>query len=102
MTPEGSALSEIKQYLAARGIFFFRCNTGRRGGVSFGIKGAPDIVGILPGGRFLAIEVKGPGGKASAEQVAFLAEITERGGLAFVAFSIDDVVRHLEPININT
>ena len=96
MTPEGNVLSEIKGYLAARGIFFFRCNTGRRGGVSFGIKGAPDIVGLLPNGRFLAIEVKGPGGKPSEAQMSFLGEILKNGGLAFVAYSIDDVVRCLE------
>jgi hypothetical protein len=96
MTPEGNVLSDIKQYLSARGIFFFRCNTGRRGGVSFGIKGAPDIVGILPGGRFLAIEVKGPGGKASIDQLQFLGDIAKNGGVAFVAFSVDDVARHLE------
>jgi hypothetical protein len=96
MTPEGNVLADIKQYLAARGIFFFRFNTGRRGGVSFGIKGAPDIVGILPGGRFLAIEVKGPGGKASIDQLQVLGDIAKNGGVAFVAFSIDDVARHLE------
>jgi hypothetical protein len=93
---EKDILAEIKAYLSARGIFFFRCNTGRRGGVSFGVKGAPDIIGILPDGRFLAIEVKGPGGKASIEQLQFLGEIAKNGGMAFVAFSIDDVARHLE------
>lgn len=96
MITEKDILAEIKTYLSARGIFFFRCNTGRRGGVSFGIKGAPDIIGILPDGRFLAIEVKGPGGKASIEQLQFLGEIAKNGGMAFVAFSIDDVARHLE------
>ena len=96
MTPEGDVLKQIKDYLARRGIFFFRCNTGRRGGVSFGIKGAPDIVGILPNGRFLAIEVKSPAGKASEAQMSFLSEILQNGGLAFVARSVDDVVRCLE------
>lgn len=98
MTPEGAVLAEIKAYLAARGVFYFRCNTGRRGGVSFGIKGAPDIVGILPGGRFLAVEVKSATGKPSPDQVAFIARVNATGGLAFIARSIDDVARHLESV----
>ncbi|GHT89395.1 hypothetical protein FACS1894137_18550 [Spirochaetia bacterium] len=48
----------------------------------FGLKGSSDILGILPGGRFLAIEVKAPGGRLSPEQKQFLAEIRELGGLA--------------------
>jgi hypothetical protein len=96
MTPEGNVLAQIKEYLSARGIFYFRCNTGRRGGVSFGIKGAPDIIGCLPSGRFLAIEVKGPDGKASDAQLAFIGDVLKNGGLAFVARSVDDVARCLE------
>lgn len=91
MTPEGEVLAQVKKYLSASGIFFFRCNTGRRGGVSFGIKGAPDIVGVLPGGRFLAVEVKAPDGRLSPAQVDFLGEVEKQGGAAIVAHSLQEI-----------
>jgi hypothetical protein len=46
-------------------------------------------------GRFLAIEVKAPKGKVSPHQEAFLKEIEERGGLALVAHSVDEVQQAL-------
>lgn len=46
--------------------------------------------------RFLAIEVKRPGGEPTAQQATFLACVREAGGLAFVATSVEDVVRELE------
>lgn len=103
MTPEGAVLSSILEYLALRGIYAWRNNTGavqipgpnRTRFVRYGLKGSSDILGILDDGRFLAIEVKGPKGKASQEQSQFLAEIAKRGGVAFVARSIEDVDRHL-------
>ena len=96
MTPEGEVQRQILEYLEARRFYAWRSNTGRRGGVSYGKVGSADILGILPDGRFLAIEVKGPGGKASIDQLQFLGDIAKNGGVAFVAFSVDDVARHLE------
>lgn len=52
--------------------------------------GISDILGILPGGRFLAIEVKCKTGKVSAEQLKFIEQINASGGLAGVARSLDD------------
>ena len=46
-------------------------------------------------GRFVAIEVKGPGGKASPDQLRFLAEVRRAGGIGIVAYSIDDVIEAL-------
>lgn len=54
-------------------------------------KGVADIVGILPDGKLLAIEVKSQKGRLSPEQKIFLSEITSRGGVAFVARSVEDV-----------
>ena len=50
----------------------------------FGKKGSADLLGCLPGGRFLAVEVKAPGGRLSPEQKQFLAEVRGLGGLALV------------------
>lgn len=64
--------------------------------ISFGKKGSSDILGILKGGRLLAIEVKNSKGKLSPEQEEFLHEINQRDGWAFVARSLDDVIAKLD------
>lgn len=58
-------------------------------------KGVSDILGILPDGRFLAIEVKSKVGRLSPDQKAFIEDIVARDGIAFVARSIEDVQRHM-------
>ena len=63
-------------------------NDGRY--VRFGFKGCSDLVGMLRDGRFLAIEVKGPRGKPTPEQIDFLAMVRTGGGVAFIARSIGD------------
>jgi hypothetical protein len=59
--------------------------------MSFGLKGSSDILGLLPGGRFLAVECKAPDGRLSPEQRQFLADIKAQGGLAVVARSYRDI-----------
>jgi len=59
-------------------------------------KGVSDILGVLPDGRFLAIEVKGAKGRTSQEQDAFIRMVNSLGGLAFVARSLEDVKGYLE------
>lgn len=94
---------------------------GKRRFVRVGSKGMSDIVGIMPWctmfmrrmggkwcatvkgtdhasdhvGRFLAIEVKNPGGKVSPQQTAFLQTVVKAGGLGFVAHSVDEVKEKL-------
>lgn len=46
-------------------------------------------------GRFVAIEVKRPGGKASKLQIAQLKRIEAAGGLAILAESVEDVIAYL-------
>lgn len=86
---------EILEAVQAAGVFAWRNNTGRRGGVSYGLKGSADIIGVLPDGRFLAIEVKGPKTPVRQEQWDFLDKVADNGGLAMVARSVDDVVETL-------
>ena len=57
-------------------------------------RGAADILGMWDE-RFLAIEVKMPGKHPTEFQHIFLDEINRRGGIAFVARSVDDVSRRL-------
>jgi hypothetical protein len=53
----------------------------------FGKKGNADILGCLPDGRFLAVEIKTPHGRLSPDQLAFLEKISGMGGVAVVARS---------------
>jgi len=61
-----------------------------------GLKGVADVLGVLPDGRFLAVECKTATGRISPEQDAFIRNVNLRGGLAFVARGLEDVKVHLE------
>lgn len=55
--------------------------------------GFSDLFGVLPGGRALFVEVKGPKGKPSEAQVRFLETVRRVGCLAGVAKSMEDVIK---------
>lgn len=74
-------------YCAEKG-FFLPTN-------KYEMTGTSDILGIMKDGRFLAIEVKTKGGKASDAQNRFLENIQKNNGIAFVARSVEDVTDHL-------
>lgn len=93
--------ASILEYLHVKKIFCWRNNSGvnflqngqgKFRAIRIGLPGSSDILGVMPDGRFLAIEVKRPGKKPTPEQEAFLHEIASRGGVAFVACSIDEVI----------
>lgn len=52
--------------------------------------GVADILGVLPNGKFLAIEVKSKSGKVSLQQQKFIDDINLRGGVAGVARCLND------------
>ncbi|TGE35898.1 VRR-NUC domain-containing protein [Desulfosporosinus fructosivorans] len=54
--------------------------------------GFPDLVGVLPGGKALFVEVKALKGKPSAEQINFISQALKTGACAGVARSIEDVI----------
>lgn len=89
----------ILQYLEIRGIFHWRNNTGALKSdtrfVRFGHKGSSDIVGVLPGGRALFIEVKRRTGRLTEAQKEFIARAHMAGALAFEARSVEEVDRRL-------
>jgi hypothetical protein len=90
-TPESFVLNGCLHYLQIRGIYHWRNNTGTAKiadrWVSFGKKGSADILGCLPDGKFLAVEVKSDHGRLSPEQSVFLERIRGSGGLAVVVKS---------------
>jgi hypothetical protein len=99
-TPEGQIVADILAYLKARRIYAWRQNTGavKAHGrmVQYGKIGSSDILGILPGGRFLAIECKYGKADPTEAQRFFIEVINSQGGLAFVARSVEDVERGLK------
>jgi hypothetical protein len=95
-TPEGRIKAACLRYLEKRGIKAWNNPTGAvriapDRWIHFGKKGSADLLGCLPGGRFLAIEMKAPGGRLSPEQKKFLEDIRGLGGLAIVARSYRDI-----------
>jgi hypothetical protein len=105
---EGDVQSSILEFLRFKKIVAWRNNNGAVWDKSFGgfrkknkwevIHGAvPDILGVLPDGKFLAIEVKkNDKEKASSEQKRFLKNINDNQGVAFVAYSFACVKLHLK------
>lgn len=59
------------------------------------VKGVSDLAGIWQG-KPLYIEVKGPKAKTTPEQITFLANVEEKGAIAFIARCIEDVTEKLE------
>ncbi len=99
-TPEGLVVNACLDYLAARRIYAWRNNTGavsipsahgRDRFIRYGKPGSSDILGIMPDGRFLAVECKTKTGRLTDLQQGFLAEVEARGGVAIVARRVEDV-----------
>lgn len=105
---ENEIQNSILQYLKFKKITAWRNNNGSTYDAKIGghrrknkwetLHGSPvDILGILPDGRFLAIEVKkDEKEKPSKGQTLFMDTIEKSGGVAFVAFSIECVKHTLD------
>jgi hypothetical protein len=98
-TPESRLIAEILGYLRGRGIIAWRINQqgipipGRPGEYRPGpSRGMADIIGIIPFGRFLAIEAKIHPRVATVEQQAFIASVNAAGGLGGICYSVADVI----------
>lgn len=102
--PEGVLVNEICSALKMCGAFIwinksqgtwdpgkgiFRASKNRHH-----LKGTSDILGIFEG-KFLAIEVKTPVGRATPEQKEFISNVNSRGGTAFIARSSEQAIQTL-------
>ena len=96
---ETPVLHACLKWLHDRGIFCWRNNTGTawigEQPVSFGYPGSGDILGVLPGGRFLSVECKSPTGTQSGKQKEFEAKVAANGGVYILARSVEDLERWL-------
>lgn len=96
---ESEVVRQCLTYLELRGIMAWRNNTGKRMGLSFGTKGSGDIIGLLPGGRFLSVECKYGRGKQSSDQVRFADGINANGGQAIVVYSLAELEDKLKGVD---
>ena len=90
MAQEQRIQSKIMQYLKKEGIYAFKT-------ITLGRKGIPDIIACV-NGRFVAIEVKQPGGRLTELQSWNIKQINDNHGIAFAAYSLDDVKKRIEPM----
>lgn len=96
MANEKAITNDILEYLRDAGVMAWKAGAGpyQRGGIS-------DILGVLPDGKFLAIEVKDPSRKsqvnagATKAQVKFIDDVRDHKGMAMVVTSADTVAMEI-------
>lgn len=62
--------------------------------------GTSDIIGCL-NGHYVAIEAKRAGRNATRAQIRFIEDVRNKGGIAFVAHSVDEVEHYLRNCKIS-
>ena len=93
---EADIMRTIQLEATKLGCRLFRNNVGRlhdKDGryVQYGLcRGSSDLIGWTKGGRFLAVEVKGPKGKLTKNQGQFLDAVNQEGGIGIVVSSVDE------------
>jgi hypothetical protein len=87
---EGDITRGVVDYLALIGAWGLKIHghLGQRAGV-------PDVLACVRA-RFVAIEVKRPGGKLSPRQIDELAAIVQAGGVGLVVDDVTELVAALE------
>lgn len=109
---ENETENNILEYLTIQGVFcwknptagYFDAKKGyfRKQVSQYAVKGVGDILGILPDGKSLSIEVKRPktqvqpAGKVSQDQKLFIEIAKKNNGVAFVAYDCSDVKLSLQ------
>ena len=93
---ESNISRAIVKDLRSMGCFCFKHWSGR-----FAKRGVSDILGCLPDGRFIAIEVKAErGGRVSEYQERFIKDVNRCGGLGFIARSVEEVRERLAGVGV--
>ncbi len=82
MTPEGKVKAAVKKWLKSRGAYFFMPVQGGYGAATL------DFLVCLDG-KFIGIETKAPGKKATPRQEIVMEEIRAAGGRAFLISSAE-------------
>lgn len=103
MSGESVIVAQCLEWLALHRIFAWRNNTGSYKTpegrfIRYGHVGSADILGILPDGRFLAVECKTPEGRQRKQQKVFQSMIERNGGVYVIARSTADLEGALIPL----
>lgn len=104
--PETAIQRAVVQHLHARGVpglvFFHVPNGGYRSKVEaaqfkgMGVRaGVSDLI-LVHADKFYALELKAPGGRATAAQLEFISDIDRAGAFTALAEGLDAALRTLE------
>jgi hypothetical protein len=97
---ESELLSFALTCLKQSGLVYWRVNNSpslfnnKSGQVCFRkspVKGFPDLAGVLPSGKFFAIEIKTDKGRLSPEQIEWITKLNHSGAIAVVLRSKDEI-----------
>jgi hypothetical protein len=92
---ESELLSFAITCLKQSGLVWWRVANGpvKHGGIlkKSPIKGFPDIAGVMPNGRFFAIELKAADGKLSEDQIGWITKLNQSGAMAVVLRTKDEL-----------
>lgn len=90
------------EYLEIRKILAWRNNStgifdpeSKRFRAFVGMRGTGDILGVLPGGRFLSVECKEGSGRLSPDQRLFIDRVNACGGLAVCVRHVNELIEAL-------
>lgn len=87
-------MSEHGARIFRNNVGLFDTKDGRK--IKIGICiGSSDLIGWTSRGKFLAIEVKQPGKKATTDQLNFINAVNKAGGVAFIATSPEEAIEKL-------
>jgi Holliday junction resolvase len=100
---ESDIQRQILDYLALKGIFAYRNNSGafdngHGGFYRFGAVGSPDIICVIDG-QYVGIEVKAARGRQSEHQKEFQKKLEAAGGKYILAYSLDDFLERIAAIS---
>ncbi len=103
---ETALIKGCLEYLRLKCIVAWRSNSGRipvrsqtkTYMLDLAPKGTSDIIGILPGGRFLAVECKVGKNKLTPAQAEFLRWVNNAGGRGIVVWSLEDLEEVIDEI----
>lgn len=92
VTSERALRTRVIKALRGRGCVVYSQVAGLGG-----LAGRPDLVACVQG-RFVALELKRPGGRPTPLQLRRLDEVRAAGGIAAVVHSVEDALRTIEEI----
>ena len=94
---ESEIQKQILSWLEFSGIEAWRQNSGKgKHNMYLAPAGTPDIIGYMPDGRFIGIEVKQPTEQQTDNQVEWMEKAIKAGCVVFVAHSLDEAIREIE------